>query len=143
MLDLLIRVQTISFIARSGKPNGWNGQGRGIVETATTTAGAVTFGESGVWRSVDGNESRFRNTFRWSVIDNLVRLEHLRFGEGNPVHLFDLAQVGEQEWKSASPHLCRDDCYAAVLLILEDCIEVRWSIDGPKKQQAIEYVYRW
>jgi hypothetical protein len=40
-------------------------------------------------------------------------------------------------------HLCRDDCYAAVLLVRDDGIVLRWSIDGPRKQEMIEYVYSW
>jgi hypothetical protein len=123
--------------------SGWNGEGNGTVEVGTTAAGAITFAESGVWRSVDGREARFRNTFRWSVVDNLLRLEHLRFGEDNPVHLFELAQVGDREWRSASPHLCRDDCYTAVLFVHEDRIESQWFIDGPRTHQTIDYVYVW
>jgi hypothetical protein len=34
-----------------------------------------------------------------------------------------------------------EDCYAAVLLVRDDGLVLRWSIDGPRKQEVIEYVY--
>ncbi len=68
-------------------------------------------------------------------------LEHLRFGEDHPVYLFDLALAGEREWRSVSPHLCREDCYSAVLIVGDDNIVLRWSVNGPRKQETIEYVY--
>ena len=71
----------------------------------------------------------------------MMRLEHLRFGEDHPVYLFDLGPAGEREWRSVSPHLCGEDCYAAVLTVRDDGIVLRWSVDGPRKQEAIEYTY--
>jgi uncharacterized protein DUF6314 len=40
-----------------------------------------------------------------------------------------------------SPHLCKEDCYAAVLVVQDDNLVLRWSIDGPRKQEMIEYTY--
>lgn len=139
--DRLRRLRSLSFVARSGKPNGWNGTGSGTVAVENVAGGAMTFAEAGVWRAADGRETRFSNVFRWTLAGDLLRLEHLRFGVDNPVYLFDLAQTGDREWRSASPHLCREDCYAAVLVVRDDGIVLRWSIDGPRKQETIEYVY--
>jgi hypothetical protein len=58
------------------------------------------------------------------------------------VCLFDLAPAGDREWRSVSPHLCREDCYAAVLLLRDDGIVLLWSIKGPRKKESIEYLYR-
>jgi hypothetical protein len=35
----------------------------------------------------------------------------------------------------------REDCYAAVLLIRDGGIALRWSIDGPRQRESIEYLY--
>jgi hypothetical protein len=139
--ERLGRVRTLSFSARSGRPGGWNGAGRGTVEVQRASEGTMTFTEAGVWRPEGGHDLRFSNVFRWSIVGNAIRLEHLRFGADRPVYLFDLAPAGQGEWRSASPHLCREDCYAAVLVVRDDGIVLRWSIDGPRKQETIEYTY--
>jgi len=139
--DMLCRVGALSFAARSKLPNGWNGTGVGTVEARQVKDGVLTFTESGVWHPEVGRETRFTNVFRWTVAGDVVRLEHLRFGEDHPVFLFDLVPAGEREWRSASPHLCSEDCYAAVLTVRDDGIGLRWTIDGPRKQETIEYVY--
>ena len=110
-----------------------------VVEAAGDEA--ITFREAGTWRPEGGRDLRFSNVFRWSKAGEAIRLEHLRFGEAHPVYLFDLLPAGDGEWRSASPHLCRDDCYAAVLSIAADRMVLRWSIDGPRKRETIEYTY--
>ncbi len=139
--ERLGHVRSLSFVASSGKPNGWNGQGTGTVVVLIDGKQTLTFTESGTWRSEGGRDTRFSNVYRWTVIGETIRLEHLRFGQDRPVNLFDLAQTGEREWRSVSPHLCSEDCYAATMLVLDDRIILRWSIDGPRKQVMIEYVY--
>jgi hypothetical protein len=133
----------VSFTASSGAASGWNGRGVGTVEVREAAADAVqVFHERGLWRPEGGERDiRFSNVFRWTVCGGTIRLEHLRFGEDHPVYLFDLAPAGDREWRSVSPHLCREDCYAAVLLIRDGGIALRWSIDGPRKQESIEYHY--
>jgi hypothetical protein len=137
----LSRVRSLSFVARSGKPNGWNGTGVGTVEVCQVKDGVLTFTESGIWRPEVGPETRFRNVFRWTLSGDGLRLEHLRFGEDHPVYLFDLAPAGDREWRSVSPHLCSEDCYAATMVVHDDRIVLKWSIDGPRKLETIEYVY--
>jgi hypothetical protein len=103
-------VRTLSFLARSARPGGWNGTGSGTVEILRAGEGTMTFTEAGIWRPEGGRDTRSSNVFRWSVVGDAIRLEHLRYGEGRPVYLFDLALAGEGEWRSVSPHLCREDC---------------------------------
>jgi hypothetical protein len=136
------RVRSLSFVASSSSTTGWNGRGSGTVEVAYVTPGVITFNESGAWKP-DGSEReiRFRNVYRWTLADDVLRLEHLRFGEANPVHLLDLTKAGEGDWRPVSPHVCRADCYSAVLTLADDGIFLRWSIDGPRKRETIEYVY--
>jgi hypothetical protein len=140
--DRLRQVRSLSFVARSEGRTGWNGEGRGTVEVKEVGAGAMTWHEQGAWRPVGGEkEIRFVNVYRWAMVGDALWLEHLRFGEASPVHLLDLVHAGAGEWRSVSPHLCRDDCYAAVLLVREESIVVRWSIDGPRKTESLEHVY--
>jgi len=139
--DLLLQVRHLSFVARTAGRTGWNGRGRGTVEVELAQA-AMTFREQGTWKPENsGRAIRFFNVYRWMLAGELLRLEHLRQGEHEPVRLFDLAPAGEQEWRPASPHVCGADCYSAVLLVREDDITLRWSVDGPRKRETIEYRY--
>jgi hypothetical protein len=135
------RVRALAFVARSANPTGWNGRGSGTVVVEQAGGGAITFTESGTWTVQDGREIRFHNVFRWSKVEDRLRLEHLRFGVDQPVYLFDLAPAGDRVWRSVSPHLCREDCYTADMRILDHCIILRWSVTGPRKQEVIEYTY--
>jgi hypothetical protein len=139
--ERLLRVRNLVFVARSASRTGWNGEGRGSVSVEQGGEASVTFEESGVWTPEVGGEIRFRNVFRWSKAGAALRLEHLRFGEGHAVYLFDLVPVSEREWVSASPHLCRADHYAAALAVRDDDLLLRWSVTGPEKQETIEYTY--
>jgi hypothetical protein len=141
--DRLRQIGSLSFVATSSGTTGWNGTGSGTVEVREAGDGGMTFHEQGLWRPEGGGRDiRFHNVYRWTLASGLLRLEHLRFGDDHPVYLFDLAQAGEREWRSVSPHLCREDCYAAVLLLRDDDIVLRWSIEGPRKRETIEYDYR-
>jgi hypothetical protein len=137
----LRQVRSLSFIARSAGTTGWNGTGTGTVDVQETAPGILLFHESGTWLTEHGKVIRFGNVYRWALAGEGLRLEHLRFGADNPVYLFDLAQTGDLEWRSTSPHLCREDCYSAVLRVEDDRIVLRWSVDGPHKREMIEYVY--
>jgi hypothetical protein len=134
-------VKALTFVARSGSPAGWNGKGSGTVEVKSASNGTITYTESGSWRPEGGCDLRFRNVFRWSKTEDRLCLEHLRFGEAHPVYLFDLVPAEDGQWRSVSPHLCSEDCYAATLLVLNDRVMLRWSIDGPRKQEQVEYTY--
>jgi hypothetical protein len=140
--NLLGEVRSLSFVARIAEPTGWNGRGFGTVDVRLSDDGVMTFTEQGTWQPRDSVRAlRFRNLYRWTLAGDVLRLEHLRFGVDNPVYLFDLAQVAEQEWRSVSPHLCREDCYTAVLTVGADGINLRWTIAGPRKREVIEYAY--
>jgi hypothetical protein len=111
------------------------------VHVAQPAEGTIIFTESGVWRPEHGRDIRFSNVYRWTAGGESIRLEHLRFGDDHPVYLFDLGPVSEREWRSLSPHQCSEDCYAAVLTARDEDIILRWSVDGPTKQEVIEYTY--
>jgi hypothetical protein len=139
--ERLADVRALAFVARSGLPGGWIGAGSGTVVVERADAATQTFNESGVWRPEGGRDLRFSNVFRWTIAVDVLRLEHLRFGPDQPVYLFDLQQAGEREWRSAAPHLCKEDCYTALLVVHDHHLTLRWSIDGPRKQEHIEYTY--
>lgn len=138
----LERVRWLRIVAHSGRTTGWNGIGVGSVVVESPRATVLTYAETGTWQPAVGRETRFRNTFRWWLVGpELVRLEHLRFGEDNPVYLFDLAPVTANSWRSVTPHLCREDRYSAELQMREWGLLQRWVITGPRKQERIEYEY--
>lgn len=140
LLDCFRRVCNLRFTARTAGPTGWNGNGVGSVATESPSAEVVIFRESGTWQPARGSELRFSNVYRWSLAGpRAVRLEHLRFGPGQPVHLFKLVPDSEAVWASVSPHQCGEDCYSARLQLQMRIITLRWSIVGPRKREDIEY----
>jgi hypothetical protein len=44
-------------------------------------------------------------------------------------------------WREISPHPCRDDCYRASLRVENGQIFVNWRVQGPKRDEFIDYVY--
>ncbi|MBA4189568.1 MAG: hypothetical protein C0467_16405 [Planctomycetaceae bacterium] len=140
---LLLAVRSLRFDARSEAATGWNGIGIGVVTTSEPTAGVVVFEETGTWQpsDLDRPAIRFNNVFRWTVVGNSLRLEHLRFGPDNPVMLFDMAPDPNGDWREVSPHQCREDCYTASLTVEGHLLVVTWSIQGPRKRESIRYTY--
>jgi hypothetical protein len=143
--ECLCRVTALTFVARSATPKGWNGQGSGSVTLGREGPGVITFTEADSWQPEGGRPLRFSNIFRWSIIDSTgqLRLEHLRFGVEHPVFLFDLAASPDGAWESVSPHLCHEDCYSARMSVQSDHLALRWAVDGPSKQEMIDYTYSW
>ena len=144
LIDDLRRVHRLHFEARTAGLTGWNGRGIGEVEVELPEPNVIVFHESGIWNPTQGRELRFHNVYRWSSAgDQVVRLEHLRFGPDRPVHLFDLVSESEQVWSSINSHLCGEDAYSAWLRRNEGGILLRWSVGGPRKQEHIDYTYRF
>src|SRR3954453_19731605 len=142
--ECLCQGRFLRFVASSANPKGWNGVGTGTVVVECPAKTVLTFKEAGSWAPTIGKETRFKHVFRWSLAGPaVVRLEHLRFGADHPVYLFDLAPTADSAWSSATPHLCREDCYSAELRRHEWGMFLHWTIVGPKKQESIEYDYRW
>lgn len=140
--DRLREVTVMSFEARSAAGTGWNGTGAGDVVVTEPSPGVVVFTESGAWQPLGRGDIRFTNVFRWSRLDDSLRLEHLRFGPDQPVFLFDLAPGEDGVWREVSPHACGEDCYAGSLTAEGRHLLVHWTIRGPRKDESIRYVYR-
>ena len=79
----------------------------------------------------------FSDTLRWTLTLDYLSLEHLRFGENNPIKLVHLALIKDKVLKSISPHLCGQDCYAAELSWNEKEIDLTWDIQDLKKNERV------
>lgn len=141
----LATVTSLRFRSTSQTNNiGWSGEGRGQVVVEAINADAILFHEQGLWQQDGGKQLAFTNVFRWTVLSeaNVLRLEHLRFGSERPVYLFDLRQADPTTWQSIEPHLCRDDCYSAEMKLSANELSLRWTIEGPEKNESIHYWYQ-
>lgn len=140
----LLQVNKLKLRAESFQPRkkSWRGNARVLVVLSEIDRGNLVFSESGEWDSAEKPKIKFFNVYRWRRIQNdNLELAHLRNGADSPVHLLDFKQMAKTEWISEKPHVCREDLYAAVLLIEEDAVRLKWTIDGPNKQQIVECVY--
>jgi hypothetical protein len=144
-IDRLRSVDSLEFTARSDAATGWDGGGSGLVSIESNEAGTVIFREAGVFTPAHGRPLDFRNIYRWTLHGtDAVRLDHLRRGQDQPVHLFDLSVSAGQEstWASREPHRCAADRYSARCEIGDGIIELHWRIIGPRKNETIDYQYR-
>ena len=95
----------------------------------------ILFHERGTWTQDDARQNAFSNVFRWTADADRrsIRLEHLRFGPGHPVYLFDLVPAGDGVLESSEAHVCQKDLYAARMEYDEHAIRLTWTITGLKK----------
>ncbi len=134
-------IRSLRFESVSRTGIGWSGQGSGQVEVSSPAEAVLVFHESGSWTQNGGRELRFSNVYRWSLGENSIALEHLRFGIDKPVWLFQLAPDKNGLWREDVPHPCRDDCYSATMRIVGDEILLEWQVRGPKRNETISYIY--
>ena len=142
--DRLCAVRSLRF---STKPNdrtsGWNGAGTGTVEVTVTGNSTITFTERGTWVTDTGKQLDFSNVYRWTFDwdAGVIRLEHLRHDPNRPVFLLDLAPIDEAAFESVSRHRCGLDIYAATVKFRNDAVDLRWRVNGPKKDAEICCTY--
>ena len=98
-------IRNLTFNASSGASTGWNGTGVGTVEVSLPATNVLVCTESGTWTLSGGKQLSFTNVYRWTLLPETLRLEHLRFGADNPVYLFDLAIVEDSRMTSVDPHV--------------------------------------
>ena len=137
----LLSIKSLCFISHSDCATGWNGNGNGAVKV-DVNGDVIIFHESGKRKNSNDKEFGFKNTYRWTFESNYVKLEHLRFGENNPVVLFNLEATSETQWTSVCPHKCDLDFYSADLTIEENQIVLKWKVKGPEKDEEINYWYK-
>ncbi len=119
---------------------GWEGTGKGEVKVAQIDANTLIFYEKGIFLTQNKTVKCY-NTYRWTFEDELIKLEHLRFGTENPVLLFYMQGRQENEFISVCPHVCDKDLYKATLQITDHDIELTWRIEGEEKNEIIGYHY--
>lgn len=120
----------------------WQALGKGIVKLRKPDQLTLIWEEAGQWDSTLNN-LEFSNTYRWTRIDhNEIRLEHLRYGEDQPVQLVNVHCQHDDSWMSIEPHLCGQDSYQLDLKTEEKCLILNWQIKGPKKNQFSTICYR-
>lgn len=142
LFNSLRRVRSLRFVAHGERPTGWNGVGLGTVAIAEPAERVLTFSESGQWLPEIGQQTRFTNVFRWTIISaECIRLEHLRFGPNRPVLLFEMVPSSSGVCCSVTPHVCQEDCYSAELRQQEWGLTLDWTISGATKSERIEYRY--
>lgn len=134
-----IRLLRFESVSRTG--TGWSGRGSGQVEVSSPEEGVLVFREAGSWTQDGGRELRFFNVYRWSLNENSIALEHLRFGLNKPVWLFQLAPDENGLWREDEPHPCRDDCYSATMRVVGDELLLEWQVSGAERDETISYVY--
>lgn len=136
----LAKVREFSFNASNGPGSAtdWRGHGRGSIGVELDER-RLLFRERAVFTSSDGHRVEMQNTYRWTLLPEAVRLEHLRRGE--PVLLFELQPVTGHGFRSTQPHLCGDDTYSAELLVGKSELELIWQIHGPRKNERLHYHY--
>lgn len=144
ILDVWRLLKTINRVAFQFKSRNTQGFGEGGVDVQDDGDKEIVFQEKGSWSSPDGRAFVFRNVFRWTLnrIDEIIQLEHLRFGPANPVFLFHLVPRGASLLESLHPHLCGPDTYFGRLVLEEGALRLTWRIIGPKKNEEVQYVYR-
>lgn len=98
-------VSEMTFRASSAGSTGWAGVGAGDVSVSHVSRDVLVYSESGKWTMETGQELAFSNVYRWTLLDQALRLEHLRFGDTDPVYLFDLGFVDQLRMKSVAPHV--------------------------------------
>ena len=114
--------------------------GQATVEVEHTQPTSVIWRENGHWNQ-RFNFLNFTNVYRWSILENgQLGLEHLRFGDQNPVRLVELIKTtGDYNsgiWRSVSPHKCGKDSYDLEFVINVDDLTLIWHIHGPGKNQT-------
>ncbi|WP_192034750.1 DUF6314 family protein [Halomonas sp. YLGW01] len=141
---LLPSICRLKFSPRSGAASqcDWSGEGHGRV-TVSEEGNVLRFHEEGHFALAgQPHEVAFRNVYRWELEGDRLRLFHERRGREAAVWLFDLIEADDGSGLvAAEPHLCGADRYTARLAIIEDGFSLDWTIQGPRKDEAIAYRY--
>lgn len=144
ILDIWQHFRKVNRVAFQFKSRSSQGFGEGSIHVQDDDDRVLIFQEKGSWSSPDGRAFVFRNVFRWTLnrIDEMLTLEHLRFGLANPVFLFHLVPKGAAVLESLHAHLCGQDTYFGRLVLEKEAIRLTWRILGPKKNEEVQYIYR-
>jgi len=142
--DHLKSVTRVTLVTRSCSKrttgNNWKGKGKVFVKEDAQT---IIFTEQGSWKGEKKQGHNYTNSFRWKWDrqEGKISLEHLRFGEKNPVFLFHLVPTAQNLLESSHSHICGDDSYFGILQYTDLFLQLHFRTLGPKKNEVIEYIY--
>jgi hypothetical protein len=143
--EKLQEIKFFNFTAQSNleRENGWNGKGFGEILCSRENPNSLIFQERGLWKSQQGLESGFYNYFRWTLnsAPATISLVHLRRGPSQPVFLFALLPIQNNQLKSLCPHFCKKDAYFGFIHLKTNGFCLKWKIKGPQKNEEIYYNY--
>jgi hypothetical protein len=142
--ERLKQITSLNFTARSANSGtGWNGTGKGYVNVELVSGEVMLFSESGTWATNSGTELAFSNRYRWSLSTRreILKLEHLRYGDDRPVKLLELYCNTDLRWKTSTPHICNKDRYTLEINCSSPWISMDWQVIGPAKNEQICYRY--
>ena len=118
---------------------------RGIagVDVKFPSKSTIIFLEKGAWIIDEIPSTSFSNQFRWTLQleKNRISLEHLRYGENNPVLLFQLKPSGENTLNPCESFLCDPDTYMGSMNFSKSSFSLHIRVLGPKKNQELLYEY--
>jgi len=118
-------------------------EGAGSVRITWLENATMEYDEEGSWQHPSGKMIHFRNIYRW-VRDDMagcLKLYHRRNDAVEPVFLCEFVPSGAGQPIPATPHVCGRDTYLGELRVTGETIELRWSINGPAKNDLLSVVY--
>lgn len=141
--ERLLQVKKLSFSAKLQSSETSLKVGKAEVLVSTPTPSIVVFQEKGFWFENQLPDTAFSNSFRWSLDTNasLITLEHLRYGDAQPVFLFHFSVAKPSLLESVDAHLCGDDTYLGNIVWSPHSIDFHWRIIGPHKNNHLNYHY--
>lgn len=139
----LALVSTLRLIVKTKSQEGWMGQGVAEVTVQTESDNILIFHEKGSWLTKAAGETAFSNIYRFTLDrrQNLISMEHLRYGIKRPVFLFHLRPTDQRTLSSVDSHLCGDDTYLGKVFCDQNHLRLNWRVIGPKKNDEIDCVY--
>ena len=117
--------------------------GQGTVKALRPDSHTVIFDEAGWWKFGDCSNVAFHNIYLWSLQSEspTFGLSRLRYGRQSAVHLVNFIEVARNEWESGSPYACGPDLYSARVRYSDRGLKLSWTIQGPNKNQQLDYTY--
>ena len=97
-------VRHLTFSTASSVDTGWTGTGMGSVKVSRPSEEILLYSESGTWTPNHGQSLSFTNEYRWTLLAQTIRLEHLRLGKDRPIHLVDLVAIDDSTLESVEPY---------------------------------------
>jgi hypothetical protein len=142
--ERLGQIKYLSFSAKTRQGEEKNIKtGKADVTVSALSPSTYVFQEKGHWFLEDLPDRAFSNSFRWSLdlTNDLIALDHLRYGPSHPVFLLHLAPTKPSLLESVDSHLCAEDTYLGNIIWSQKEIRFHWRIIGPRKNDELLYQY--